>query len=461
MAGGGITPRRGGGRRSGLRVRQDSSVENSKPPLQPQGRSLSELLGRGISRIDSTANTTTAALTSSASKSVWADITSTLEHIAPASQQVVVEEEENEFNEVVEKIDIPEDVALNNQDNDCLPRDESLRESLIINSSYPLNWTLSRSADAECFAVSRISAGGEPHPTQELCNLLDTGTEPIRDNNEMVDMEAMREFCTALLQYRHPSTALSPIELKHWSRDIEQHGSRAHLRVSRWQEAFRALFYAYRHGYVGHFYIRLSTTVARFGRTTASLPYRTESGNSLSGTCRVTFSRATAGLRELLATYGVGFQTQDGETGDPEPCVVVEGDRETHALYNLITAAGPTLADANDVPELISDWPFRWGTLVSATPKNARTIVVAKDAPIRYSVEIEGTLTPIQVGRLYTALCVSQARRFEMHLKTEKFALRLNVCAADADSALGANVVSRIRCGEPDGKLSVFTIAAE
>ncbi len=453
MAGGGTTPRRGG-RRSALRVRHDSA-ENPKPPVQPQGRSLSELLGRGTARAD-------IALGSSASKNAWADITSTLEHIAPASQQqVVVEEEEDEIVEDIEKINIPEDVALTSRDDNNLPRDESLRESLIINSSYPLHWTLSRSADAECCAVARVSSGGEPRPTRELCDLLDANIEASPNKDDEVEVEAVREFCAGLLHYRHPSAPLSEIESKRWNGDLENPRSRAKARVSRWQAAFRALFYAYRHGYVGHFYIRLSTTVARFGRTKPPGPYRVEGGGSLSGTCRVTFSRATAGLRELLAKYGVSFQTQDGETGDPEPCVVVEGDRETHALYNLITAAGPTLADANDVPELISDWPFRWGTLVSATPKNARKVVTGKNTPIRYSVEIDGTLTPTQVGRLYTALCVSQGRRFEIHLKTEKFALRLNVCAADTDSALGANVVSRIRCGEPNGKLSVFTIPAE
>lgn len=479
----GGTPKRPRGRGAAARTHRDASPQRAAP------RTFSDLLGRGSSRAEQ-------ALGGDAPDGAWAAFTSSLDNFAPPSQSA------------------PEPVALDDvedagagggatEDDSALvaggaaltlPRDASLKRSVDVTSTRPLRWALSRAQSAECAAVARVSAGvGLPAPPRALRRLLNDTPPAPADDSTGIATPALQEFCGALLHYRYPGDMVAADVAKRWgdlvgdapttrSPPVSPEALKtATKRVERWQDALRSLFYAYRHGHVGYFYLRLSTTVALFERVRDGAGSCDASGYLMLGSrdeasgdrLRVSFSRATTGLREMMSEYGVHYETKDGQTKDPEPCLIVDGDKDVHALFNFVIAMGPRLSKANDVPLLISDWPFRWATLFTATPQNARRTTVAVGAgTYRYSIEIVGLFTPLQIARLYAALLVAQHREFTIHMKTEEHSSRLNVHVGTADvnktdvsraavPALGASVVTRLEASAPDGKLSIFVRAAD
>lgn len=421
------------------------------------------------------------ALGDDAPDDAWAAITSTIDHIAPVSQRapsqlapVAPLEEAQDAEDA-----LPNDAFVSQAHTLALPRDASLKSTLNVTSSTALTWTLARSQALDYAAVDRLSKGGHHYMPSDLRRLIDDPTH--EDSTPHI---AVSEFSAALLHYAHPAEPPHVNIAKRWTSLVDaedgmEGASTVAQRIERWQDALRSLFYAYRHAHIPYFYLRLVSTVVLFGRVgpradsseahnylaTNSLATESVAGTRL----RVWFSRATTGLRELMSEYGVHYETKDGLTKDATPCLIVDGDKDVHALFNFVSGMAPRLSKATDVPTLICDWPFRWATMVAAIPQNARrTIVNVADSSYRYSIDIVGVFTPLQIARLHAALLVSQRADFAIHMQTELHSSRLNL-HVDSESQnsdgptppLGASVVSRLQVSATDAKLSVFVRSAD
>lgn len=483
-------------------------------------RTLPDLLGRGSSRAEK-------ALGSTADEDAWAAITTTVDNLAPTITRTapILEEPlplDKDGQDFFAEAQQSDDLKLPQFSSNALPSDFSLKNSVNIISSQSLQWVLRRGQVPECAAVEQVSCGDTCIPDHLRELLLDA--PPIIDTETEEDPgeDVQQEFSAALLHYQHPHTDLPTATGKKWldlvneklpfrarTREArsspsdepqasgDDHQRIAVARVESWQESFRSLFYAYRHGYVGHFYVILPTTVAFFGRNFASHsggriaptpsayhhslsgasaggdPYALQPGllQAASSLC-AHFSRATTGLREMMSEFGVQYETKDGLTRDPLPCLVVDGERDAQALFNFISAVGPRLSGARDVPRLVCDWPFRLATLVAGVPVNAREtrLVGAEEDATRHSVEVMGLFTPLQTARLCVAMQAARRGGFTLFLGTVEHSSRLNVCAEEqghdgagagaTPEALGPNVVSRLQIGA-DGKLSVFIRPAD
>jgi len=318
---------------------------------------------------------------------------------------------------------------------------------------------------SECRAVHTLSTTGGANIDMDMDIDIDAEMDEMPDNfqgvaQEMaVGDEAMHLFCLSLMHYQHPAEKLTAKRASAWISDLGDVKSLASARVEIWQDTLRSLFYAYRQNFVAHFYVQLSTTTVRFGR----------SGDDSNR------NRNRNRMRNILLEYGVVFEIHNAQTpSDPQPCIVVEGGAgNIQALYNVLHAAGPTLADAKDVPVLISDWPFKGATLTSSVPGNVRDIIVERTASQvkrRYSVEISGNtgryvFTPTQIRRLHSAVRMAQRNSAEIHMKTVTNSARLNVCSlldeTGGGGTLGNNVISRIRMRNGSERPQVFTISAE
>ncbi len=355
--------------------------ELSAPDARPSSlRCLSDILGRGSSRAEQ-------ALGGSAPDDAWAAITSTVDYLAPAATRRIqkldettdVEEDGNDFYTTARG---DGDQILEQPHATSLPKDFSLKNSVDIVSPRSLQWILRRAQVPEYGAVHQVSCGDTSIPDDVRELLEEGGASDDRAGDAFPADEVVQEFSAALLHFRHPHSELPVVISKKWqdlvndklpyralssnsrSDDVERqkvgedHQRLALARVEMWQEAFRSLFYGYRHGYVDHFYVILSTTVAFFGRkivtesgedsTCSPSAYHQHLGArgevsqngafsldaeqvQRSSTLSAFFSRATAGLREMLSSFGVHYETKDGLTKDPDPCLIVDGEKEAQA----------------------------------------------------------------------------------------------------------------------------------
>lgn len=484
-------------------------------------RTLPDLLGRGSSRAEK-------ALGSAADDDAWAAITGTIDNLAPTvtraapilEEPLPLEKDGQDFFSEPQQAD---DLELSQFPTKELPCDFSLKNSLTLVSSQSLRWVLRRGQVPECAAVEQVSCGDTSIPEYFREVLLDPGHANEGETDEDPNENVQQQFSAALLHYRHPHTDLSAVTSKKWLDLVNEklpfrprtseartasperpkasgddHQRIAVDRVEGWQEAFRSLFYAYRLGYIGHFYVVLSTTVAFFGRnfanhagervacTPSAYHHFLSPGGASAGdpyalqpdllqgasTLCASFSRATTGLREMMSEFGVQYETKDGLTKDPQPCLVVDGEKDTQALFNFISAVGPRLSNACDVPRLVCDWPFRGATLVAAVPVNVREtrIMGAVEDTTRHSVEVIGMFTPLQTARIFVAMQCAQRGNFTIYMGTVEHSSRLNVCAEEhrhdaagagaTPAALGPNVVSQLKSGA-DGNIAIFVRPAD
>jgi hypothetical protein len=151
---------------------------------------------------------------------------------------------------------------------------------------------------------------------------------------------------------------------------------------------------------------------------------------------------------------GRGVGDGDGE-GGPLPVLLVHGAVNAHAAFNFVLAVGPRLANATDVPLLVSDAPFAGGQVTAAGVRDARATRTAGGS-LRYDVHVDGLLTPLQMSRLCEALHRRQGGEFAAFVDTEVRSVGVNGRGAAGEGAagegagdgrvgaLGSSVVSRV-----------------
>lgn len=434
-----------------------------------------DLVGTTASRADQ-------ALGEDAPDDAWAILANTMDNLGSAS---VPPPSEISRPSVLPETLVPETLAADERSEDVhtIPIDLSLKTRLRIVSHASLHWARTRSQGEEYYALQNISSGALQIPEMlqppSSAPLGSDAASPGPTPSERLT-EAKRLFYRSLLHFRFPYAPLPSVISTRWQAVFSPHpaNSRAEIalgdikpaaikRLSLWQSSLQSLYFGYKYSLIDHFYVILSTTTILFTRGMPDMPVSqpTESedlhnfsSSSSDVTLRACFSKASPGLRALLSEYTVDFNLILSDS-ERDPCVVVEGTANIHALYNFICSVGPKLSNATDVPILVCDAPFRGGTPMSLDVSNSKEAFIASTSSShtlsRFTLKISGYCTPRQMRGICEALTVTQQKDFTVYMDTDPSGDQLNACGHSRRSLKkhdsekfevlrGAQVLSRI-----------------
>ncbi|KAI0562073.1 Donson [Gracilaria domingensis] len=421
------------------RSRPSLADENSRP------RTLVDLLGGTSSRAEQV-------LGDDAPNDAWSALANTVDNLASHSRQpnpVDVRDSD--------QTDRPAGAELQETPHEHLPLDLSIKKSLTIVSSKSLWWTRVRGQGEEYEALHDLLSGVDALPEADVSK-PPLGSDAVIEGQALTDslMQAKRQFYRALLHFRYPCTTLPLVISRRWQAVFSSSGRArpdsalqeaanvAMERLRLWQSALQSLFFGYKRGHIDHFYILLPTTTLLFSHSVGQNDNQsTRNGTKRRGQLRSTsdstlhacFAKGSLGLRSLLSDYAVPFRLEQGsnQSGEEsEPPVIAEGQLAVQAVYNFVLSMGHKISNAADVPVLLCDKPFRGGTAITAQVTDADEANVIDSSGgatrLRYSVKINGLLTPRQVRAVCKALVETQDRDFSVQMSTEARSEMLNVC---------------------------------
>lgn len=469
------------------RSRPAPQDENSRP------RTLVDLLGRSSSRAEQV-------LGDNAPSDAWSVLANTLDNLPSESRQNSTHSHQPAP---------PSAPDLQEPSNEHLPLDLSIKTAITVISSRSLAWTTIRGQAEEYEALrdllSDVDALVDAEPTKPPL-----GTDAVAHSHPPSEpfIRAKRLFYRALLHFRYPCTTLPPVISRRWQ-SVFNPTSRAtpdsalqeatHVAMERlrlWQSALQSLFFGYKRGHIDHFYVILPSTALLFSHAVVHnqpRPVRngrshhrrgTHSHSTTELTLRACFAKGSPGLRSLLSDYAVPFKIEHGSDrtgGETDPCVVAEGVLAVQAVYNFALAVGHKISNATDVPILLCDKPFRGGTAMSAqvTDVDETNVIDSHGGPtrLRYSVKVNGLLTPRQLTAICKAFVATQDHDYSVQLKTEPRSEMLNVSEhligqlnniASGNSyqppstrVQGRRVLSRIVAAAGSRNFSLYTRAVE
>lgn len=467
------------------------SLSNSQPTTTMQ--TFADLAGKGRSRAEQF-------LGEDAPEDVWATITNTMDNLGssvviPANPDASKSKllSDAEAGGTADTMNF--NLGARERSADRLLFDLSLKTKVHISSLNCLKWTLSRSQPAEYDALRRFVADegdsvydpANGKPVKTMYNPRRRGPFLFTDlPSEEEVLKAKQKLYEALLHFRCPSSPLPNRISADWQALTKDYGSVSRQnrpandarklmvdRLLEWQGALQSLFFGYRAGRVPMFYVVLSTTTVVFS---SGFPWKTgkltpdgmesipDTSSSLKTCFRAGIAKASTGLRGLLQDSAVPFSVVDGTDGFDEPCAVVEGTHAVHMLYNFLLEWGHQISNAEDVPILIADKPFRGGTIVSAELFHAKESLVpidgGRETYKKHTLQMRGIFTPRQVDEICQALAVVQEYTFEAHLEAEGRGTMLNACGHGAKDEnehhrlRGPVVLSRVRSSPEEAGIS-------
>lgn len=418
----------------------------SRPPQQPKLsssnlRTFTDLLGGGVSRADS-------ALGQSAPADAWSSIVDTVDNLLPAQPKLSSAHPSAHGPASLHQNPslLPSDYSLRELSN--LPLDLSLKTRVRISSVASLSWARIRSQHDSFCALQDVLS--DNNPLIELPN-----AQPRAHNNEdstapaashahpstrphptlSLLKDAHSLFNRRLIHFRFPTCPSSPSLSSNWHnifsnkdkqtlRDIpnfNQLSGEAFHRLSMWQDAMQSIYYGYRYGHVPNFYVLLPRSTIFFNRA----PDNKHNPVAL-------LAPASSGLRSLLSDYIVPFTICHAETDSTDKVsVIVKGEFDVHTLYNFIICAAHKLSGATDVPMIVCDQPFIGGTPLTADIESFGEAKFRPDPSdssktSRFTIHINGVLTPKQVQGICHALAHTQQSNFTAALDTLSQSAGLN-----------------------------------
>lgn len=471
------------------------------PPARPRPRlrEVADLVGAGSSRAE-------VALGASADATAWTDIANTLDGLAFAGgsreelepgaggdggAEALVEAGEGAADEDVFRREegTGTRAGAGADVRDWLGAgDASLKRKVKLVSARDLKW-VGAIPQAVLYAAARgCWRGDDGEEGGDLLPAWASGVSRGTAGSEESVGEGIRYlFARGLLHFRHPGAPLMSVVSSQWQTlfasarggvggagaggdggggEVQTEAIR---RLEAWQEAFRSLFYGFRHAQVVGFYMVLSTTVVWFtaGVQRPTFNAGSKPGRQVGGTDGVSavIAQATPGLVLQLEREGIPFTTVERGVGKENaavgrgglddgvddlgvdgldgsapmdksdystganasrpskqqerlPTVVVEGVVDVHAFYNFLLEAGPRLGNAVDVPLLVADSPFAGAELTSCKIRQTKATRTA-GGNVRQDLHVEGLLTQLQFSRLTEALHRAQHGEYTLLVETE------------------------------------------
>jgi len=231
-----------------------------------------------------------------------------------------------------------------------------------------------------------------------------TKTDPGKD-------DPARCFAAGLLYYRHPRDSDLPRSItKSWRNivgsiytttvtqaNVSEKFEVVSDRVSKWEAAFRSLYFRWRYEFVDRFYIMLGNQAVLFSRRA-------------NGDLRATMTRSNPGQRAALDEFGIMYSAP--LISKPDIDKVNEVDRslllfsstgDIHGLFNYLLSAGPKFSSVSDVPVLLAEHAFEGATLARLSISLLQEIQDSQNS-FHHVIEIEGAILPHNLQRIVTAL---------------------------------------------------------
>lgn len=460
--------RHSNGRLSQIRVEMDS-VADIREANMP---TLTDLIGGGRSRAEQF-------LGDEAPNNIWASFGNTLDNMGSLSNlptvienddasKVVYDADSRAFSEQLER-----DENVSERKFDQVPVDLTLKRKVDVVSKSTLRWALRRGQGDEYSALAKLTNGKSSTANDERQDPVsrndrdgledDSNGLQARSNADEDVLNWKKCLYKALLHFRFPSESLPKVISSRWQVLTSNYGRAswqehalhdekrfAVNRLISWQSAFQSLYFGYRHGHIPDFYVLLQTTTVLFnnGKPWAGSKKRRRSTamdssahDSQSSCFRASVAKASTGLRALMSEHEVPFTLVERPSSFEEPGVVVEGDFAVHALFNFLLSRGPGISNADDVPLLVCDKPFRGSTIYSAEVLNARQMLIpgkpGEQPEHRYTMQLSGLFTPGQISDVCNSLARIQRGEFAARFDTDEAGNMLNSFGHGGDSSDG------------------------
>lgn len=332
-----------------------------------------------------------------------------------------------------------------------VPFDRSIKREIVITSWEELDW------------VRRIP-----------------GLHPVYGEGlKATDVEsAKRLFSRSLISYMHPSTPNTKDIATRWqyimSEDTDETSPtmneetrlayRAGMeRFDRWMTAVKDLWARHKRGEVPSFYAILNQTVVYFwregaGNDVGSVPKGAQFHGML--------LHGTPGTRAQLTSYVVNF-SRCFESEYADAPVRVQGKFEAQKLINFVIAQGPILSGQDDVPLLLSDYPFANGAgmMPSVSPSSEmQEVRQGEDGeqeggdPVNV-LSLIGYMTSRQVQGVCEAMRILQdGVKWKVSFVTDMRSERINL---DSEGEMERRYLAKVKRLDERPEYNIFAINTE